>query len=177
MRYDVPIRLEYDDQVFALRNGIWYDVNFLTAPRVVQNKLNALYSAKFDYSSMALREKVHLADGFKAGESYDLAIQIYQRALTNSTVEDARYILPRITSCYRSMNQPDKAIAVNREAKQKFGLEAITPVLLISIAAAYCDLHEYEEAKKCCDRAYVMLKRKSSPELSNVYGRIEKELS
>ncbi|MEA4970138.1 MAG: hypothetical protein VB051_06325 [Candidatus Pelethousia sp.] len=172
---ETPVRLEYDDQTYVLRKGVWYDTGFLAASNVVQNKLNALYSSRLDYSSMTLSKMLAIADGYKASESYDLAIQVYQKSLTVCSVEDARYILPRITSCYRSTNQSHKAIAVNHEARQRFGMEAISPALLTSIAAAYCDILEYENARKCCDWAYAMLKGKSSPELSNVYGRIEKE--
>ena len=51
----------------------------------------------------------------------------------------------------------------------------ITPALLTSAAAAYCDLGDYDRAKKCCDRAFAQLNGKRNGELSAVYGRIKKE--
>ena len=46
---------------------------------------------------------------------------------------------------------PRKVIDLFSETKRKYGTDFITPVLLTSVAAAYCDLKEYENALRCCN--------------------------
>ena len=63
------------------------------------------------------------------------------------------------------------------EAKAKYGEEIINQVLLTSVAAAYCDLGEPENALKCCRWGYKILKDcngEQSLELSNVFLRAKK---
>ena len=58
--------------------------------------------------------------------------------------------------------------------KKKYGVEIVNEALLTSVAAAYCDIGEPENAIKCCNWAYRVLKTKltdKSLELSNVYLR------
>ncbi len=59
-------------------------------------------------------------------------------------------------------------------AKKKFGNAIISPALLTSVAAAFCDIDEYEKkAKKHCDRAFAMTNGKGAGELSSVYQRFK----
>ena len=69
---------------------------------------------------------------------------------------------------------PRKVIDLFSETKRKYGTDFITPVLLTSVAAAYCDLKEYENALRCCKWAYKKFGG-FNPNLSNVYTRIKKE--
>ena len=92
-----------------------------------------------------------------------------------ATLSELAYILPRLTSCYRMQGSPQKAIDILSFASRKHGKQMITAALLISAAAAYCDLEEYVLAKKACDRANAMSSGKSDGELKAVYGRIKKE--
>ena len=47
--------------------------------------------------------------------------------------------------------------------------------LYTSVAAAYCDIHDYLSAKKYADKAFAIGGGKAAGELSSVYGRIRKE--
>ena len=69
-----------------------------------------------------------------------------------------------------------KAIDFWMENKQIF-TSCLSVPLLTSLAAAYCDVGNYELAKKCADRAYAIQggSQNYQSELSLVYARIRKE--
>ena len=70
---------------------------------------------------------------------------------------------------------PRSAIELFSFAKNKYGDQFITPVLLTSVAAAYCDLGEYENALRCCKWAYKRFDAQFDASLRNVFARIKKE--
>ena len=113
-------------------------------------------------------------DKFKESTSYLSAIKFYEKALEDCDEATYKYVLPRITSCYRKCHMPRKVIELFSDTKRVFGTEFITPVLLTSVAAAYCDLKEYDNALKCCRWAYKNFEE-FDPLLSNVWARIKKE--
>ena len=64
--------------------------------------------------------------------------------------------------------------------KSTYGEEIINEALLTSVAAAYCDLYEPENAIMCCKWAYKVLKSntdESSFELANVFLRAKKMIN
>jgi tetratricopeptide (TPR) repeat protein len=168
--------VEYEGQKFSKRKGIWYDPSFMAAPINVQKKLNTLAVSQIDYDTMTLQQIIDIANGFKASESYGLALKAYDKALEKSDIDKVKYVLPLITSCYRAINKPEKALEVYNRAKQEYGNPIIKPVLLTSVAAAYCDINEYEKAKECCDRAFAMSGGRGSGELMLVYSRIKSNM-
>ena len=140
----------------------------------MQNILNQLYLKTIDCSNYSVAELVAEGDRLKESTSYSNAIYFYEKALEECDEVTYKYILPRITSCYRKCNIPRKVIDLFAETKSLFGTDFITPVLLTSVAAAYCDLKEYENALKCCRWAYKTF-GEFSPNLHNVWERIKKE--
>ena len=94
----------------------------------------------------------------------------------SDSFEYYKVVFPIITSCYRALNQPQKAIDFWMENKKIFSTCLSVP-LLTSLAAAYCDVGDYVLAKKCADRAYAIQggSLNYQSELSLVYGRIKKE--
>ena len=69
------------------------------------------------------------------------------------------------------MKLPEKTIELMSQYKTKYGAKVINAAMFTSVAAAYCDLEKWDEAKQCIDRAYAMTGR-STPEISAVYVRI-----
>ena len=166
--------LEYNGEVYTRRNAKWVDGRNLVVYENLQKSLNHLYLEKLDYSMYTVNELVAEGDKFKESTSYTSAIKFYEKALQDCDEVTHKYILPRITSCYRKNNMPRKVIDLFAETKRKYGTDFITPVLLTSVAAAYCDLQEYENALRCCKWAYKTF-GEFSPSLSNVWARIKKE--
>lgn len=170
--------IEYDGKMYYKRNGKWYDENYCETPIALQNKLNSTYNESINYNNMNYLRIIEIADGFKKSNSFIMAIKTYEKAMEKTNkVEHIKYILPRITSCYRKNNQASKAIELYTKVCKMYGYDILNEVLLTSIAAAYCDLEQFDNAKKCADRAYAIAKGNYSEELKLVYKRINKNIS
>lgn len=164
----------YNGKIYTRRNDKWADSNNFIVYEGLQRDLNKEYARQLDPSSMSLDECVANGDKFKQSGSNGLALKFYEEAVKKADYKTMAYILPRITSCYRKSGQPQRAIDILTYASNTFGKHMVTPALLTSAAAAYCDLEDYARAKKCCDRAYAAGNGNHSGELSLVYKRINK---
>lgn len=167
--------LEFEGKTYIRYNGYWVNTHYEIAPLSVQAELNKRYAKTLSLEQYTVEELVRLGDVFKKTESYPLAVKHYQEAITRANPSECRYIYPRLTSCMRQIGQARQAVEILSFLKEKYGMKLITPVLLTSISAAYCDLKEYDNAKKCADAAYRLLKGNPSAELRSVYARIDKE--
>ena len=166
--------IEYNGEIFTRNNSKWVDSRHIAVYDGLQNILNQMYLETLDYSDYSVEELLAEGDKLKESSSYLSAIRFYEKALEECDEVTYKYILPRITSCYRKCNMPRKVIELFAETKSLFGTGFITPVLLTSVAAAYCDLKEYENELRCCRWAYKTF-GKFEPSLSNVWARIKKE--
>lgn len=153
----------------------WTDSSHIVVPELLQRTLNRLHIKAFDYSNYNIKDLVREGDKLKESSSYEDAILFYEKASEVCDEQTLKYILPRISSCYRKCNKPRKVIDMFSAAKNKYGEDFITPVLLTSVAAAYCDLKEYENALRCCKWSYKKFGGESDSNLSNVFARIKKE--
>ena len=167
-------KLEYRGVTYLRSNARWTDERRVAVHEELQRTLNRLYLEALDTSGYSIEELIAEGDRFKESSSYEEAIRCYEQVVEECDFETLQYVLPRITSCYRKCCRPRKVIDMFTEIKARFGTDFITPVLLTSVAAAYCDLKEYENALKCCRWAYKTF-GEFSPNLSNVWARIKKE--
>lgn len=169
---------KYEGKVYTRSNLKWVDKDHMVVPVYLQNILNVLFYRDQDLSQMSYDDAKREGDKAKQSESYQLAVKYYECALENAdSMASVSVVLPRLTSCYRQMNQPSKVIELLSEMKSTYGEEIINEALLTSVAAAYCDLGEPENAIKCCKWAYRVLKAhtsESSFELANVFMRANK---
>ena len=167
--------IKYEGEIYSRRNGQWVDSLGTIVCENLQKNINRQFAEKLDSGNMSLEECIAEGDNFKNSTSFGLALKFYEAAVVKADRVTLSYILPRITSCYRKTGQAQKAIKVLTHASERFGGNMITPALLTSAAAAYCDLRDYKRAKKCCDRAYAASNGNSTDEISLVYKRIRKE--
>ena len=167
-------KLEYKGQTYLRTNARWTDTRRIAVPETLQRILNSLYLETLDYSGYSVAELIAEGDKFKESSSYESAIAFYEKAIDLCDQRTLQYVLPRITSCYRLGHHPHKVIELFSAVKQRWGEAFITPVLLTSVAAAYCDLKEYENALRCCRWAYKNFDEFDA-NLSNVWARIKKE--
>lgn len=167
-------KIEYNGEIYMRRSSKWFDSRNLVVYDSLQNVLNQLFLQTCDTSEYSVDELIKEGDKFKESTSYLSAIKFYEQALEDCNEKTYQYILPRITSCYRKSGMPRKVIDLFTDTKRKYGTDFITPVLLTSVAAAYCDLREYENAIKCCKWAHKTF-GEYSPNLANVWARIKKE--
>ena len=172
-------RIEYSGIVFwrsgGSRGAKWAYPGGLLAEDNLQKTLNDLYAKTLNPDNMDYESLLNCGDEFKESGSLGLAVQYYEYAARVSSMRQLQHIFPRLTSCYRTQMRPQKVIDLTVRAKEKFGSSVITPALLTSTAAAYCDLRDYKRAKQCCDRAYAMLNGKADDELRAVYRRLQSE--
>ena len=166
--------IEYNGQIYTRRHSKWLDSGNLAVCEALQKTLNYRYLETVDISSYSLEELLAEGDKFNSSSSYQNAIRFYEKALADCDEETHNYILPRITSCYRKCNMPRKVIDLFADTKSKYGSGFLNTALLTSVAAAYCDLKEYENALKCCKWAY-RKHGKMSSYLRRVLERIKKE--
>ena len=168
-------KLEYNGEVYTRTQAQWTDSRHMVVHQALQRELNKIFSENIDYSSYTIEDLIREGDKFKKSSSYSDAIIFYEHAVDRCDLETMKLILPRISSCYRKCNMPRKTIELFSRVKGEYGTDFITPVLLTSVAAAYCDLKEYENALKCCNWAYKNFGGRASINLKNVYARIKSE--
>lgn len=169
-------KVSYNGKEYTKEGGKWVDSKYCVAPNSVQNALNHLAFGKIDFDSMSVSELVEAGNEYKKSSTNNLAIKCYKKALEKTDSESLiKFILPSITSCLRKQGKADEVIEIFSEVKAKWGKKMLSAAALTSIAAAYCDLGEYENAKICCNKAYAMSQGKATGELNAVYGRIDKE--
>lgn len=166
--------LIFEGETYTRHNGKWANSRNMIVHEGLQKDLNREYAKQLDLATLSLEECIAQGDQFKDSSSFSLALRYYEEAVKKADRNSMAYILPRMTSCYRKNGMPQKAIDILTYASKTFGKDMVTPVLLTSVAGAYCDIGDYDRAKKCCDRAYAQSNGKKSEELSLVYKRIQK---
>lgn len=110
-------------------------------------------------------------------DDYSNAVICYEDAfklVTEGNKDKFKSVLPMMGRCYRKIGNPRSVIDLAAEAKSKFGRDFISPVFLTTIAAAYADLSEYPNARRCVDEAIRLENGKISGPLQMVIDRIEK---
>lgn len=167
-------KLLYEGKTYTRQSEKWLDARNMVVHEGLQRDLNKEFSRQLDPATLSLEDCISHGDKFKNSGSAGLALKFYEEAVEKADYRVMSYILPRMTSCYRKNGQPQKAIDILSYASKTFGADMVTPALLTSAAAAYCDIGDYARAKKCCDRAYAASNGKHSDELSLVYKRIIK---
>jgi hypothetical protein len=171
---------EYEGKKYRRYDAKWVDESGMVVPVVLQNALNKLAFAEESLDEMDYATAKSEGDKFKKSESYLLAVRYYEVALSKATTRgQIASLLPRMTSCYRRIHRPQRVIELMSAAKEKYGEEIVTEILLTSVAAAYCDLDQPENAIRCCRWAYSVLRSKTeefSGELANVFQRAKKML-
>ena len=170
----MSIELKHEGQLYFLKNEHWVDSRSIVVPQYLQMELSSLYAKTLDLTSLSFSQIIEYADKFNKNQSHLLAIHYYEYAANLCDKGQIAYILPRITSCYRKIGKPQKVIDILSYASNKFGKDVVSFALLTSAAAAYCDIGDYDNALKCCKRAYAS-GAKGSEEISLVYKRIKKE--
>ena len=170
--------LIFEGETYYFAKGIVYDSNFLEVPKALSRKILLDYYQSINYQDLEEEALLNYLKQLKTSEFYTECLAAIEYGLRkfHSSYEFYRTVFPIITSCYRSLKQPQKAIDFWMENKELFK-SCLSVPLLTSLAAAYCDVGNYELAKKCANRAYAIQGggKNYVTELSLVYERIKKE--
>ena len=168
-------QFENNEISYRCINGLWVDADGIILPDNMQKKMNSRFEHNIVISSLSVEDAIKLGDEFRNSASLNLAIKYFEHAAKIAPKAELAYILPRLTSCYRSVGFPQKAIDILTYASKKYGPDMVSIPLLTSAAAAYCDMGDYAKARKCCNRAYYKSNNNPGNELHMVYKRIESE--
>lgn len=164
---------ELEDNKYYYNNGKWLTSSFTTPPLAVVSKLNKLLINQEDFSQKTMDELLEIIDRSRASENIQLAAQAIEAALRIATLPELRSLLPRLTSNYRKIGRAKSAIEIADSYLEEYGRQLWSPALFTSLAAAYCDLDDYEKGKHLADRARSISGTEASPELVSVYKRIK----
>ena len=171
-------KLIFENEEYYFNKGVVYDSSFLEVPLVVAQKVLKEYYSAIDYKEFVEDDYLNHVKHLKTSGFYAECLNVAQQGLEKFPLSKdfARVVFPIITSCYRALGQSQNAIDYWKQNRSKYS-ECRSAVLLTSLAAAYCDVGDYESAKRCADRAYTMQGggKGYQNELSLVYQRIDKE--
>lgn len=141
---------------------------------VVNTKNNIIPTNK---KSEMVTRWVEAGDKAMSRNDYELAVAIYSNAFTVDQIETGKYLIPRISACYRRMSRPKLAIQFYESAVEKYGNQAEDPVVLTAISSAYGDVKKWSEARRCIKRAIELNDGVIDDYISNVIGRIKSNSS
>ena len=102
------------------------------------------------------------------------SIKFYEWATAGDPYrKEIRWMLPGLSSAYRKANMPEKAVML----KERFPMHlSWNAALFTSLAAAYSDMGDLKNAKRCAARAYAINKERGAvipEELHAAYRRIK----
>lgn len=173
-------KILFENETYYFNQGKVYqlDGGLYEVPTSVSKKVLNFYYQNIDYKKLEEAELMEYLKQLKLSEFYDNCLTVIGYGLNkfSASFDFYKTVFPIITSCYRAVGQPQKAIDFWIENKQIF-TSCLSVPLLTSLAAAYCDVGDYELAKKYANRAYAMQGggKNYQTELSLVYERIKKE--
>lgn len=166
--------ITFEGKEYVRRNQKWTENNIIV-PDPLQKTLNKILAENMNPLETTAEELIINADKFKESGDYLSAAKQYMEALVRSNRNQYASILPRLSSCYRKLGQPEKALVLEEEAVSIYGNKILNHAMLTSIAAAYCDLKKWDDARKYANRAYAVSEGRADVELMNVYSRIKAE--
>lgn len=156
------------------------DEYFLVPPK---SALDAIYKqVLMNADEFSFEELLDLANEMKRegciASAYSAIIRLFDNiSQAPDRMSAIRTLVPMRTSCLRGLNRPQEAVEVFENAMRAYGKSCLSSALYNSVAAAYCDLGQFDKARSYANRAYAMQGggRGEQNELSLVYKRIEKE--
>ena len=116
------------------------------------NKQKNEASTKINNNSLSANAKDHSYDWNVNGDkekklgNYNKAINSYIKAFETVNPNGAKYIVAKISSCYRKINRPQSALNFYNQARNLYGDYVVDYVVMTTIAGAYGDLKKWSEA-------------------------------
>ncbi|MGN0812326.1 MAG: hypothetical protein ACI4MQ_02305 [Candidatus Coproplasma sp.] len=168
-------KIEFEGEVYYVNKNVFYDSSFMQVSKEISDKLAAHYLKNKDVSKLNKEQLLEYIKSIKNMEEHALCINTINDGLKiykdTSFVKD---VLPILTSCYRAIGRPRDAISIAKQYLKDYLCDSVA--LFTSMAAAFCDVGEYEEAKKYAGIAYAQQGGGVGyqNELSLVYARIHK---
>ncbi len=169
-------KIEFNGETYyTTDDGDVLDEHFITVPKDIFLKIVNKDFSLDNYQNKSSEELLDAIKFYKNHEVFSLAQSLIMFGLKKfgNDICFIRMVLPILTSCYRNLRQPEEAIRV---VKQYANSITESPALYVSAAAAYCDIDDTVNARKCANIAYSQLADLSDEykdEIRKVYQRIK----
>lgn len=141
--------IKYEGKTYTWDGNTWFDSDYIIPPTNIISKLNAFIVKELpieDDLVSNIRKLFLLAQSARANKQFDRAEKIVRKILLKSPENLAAITL--LSSMFREKGEPQKAI----DETNAFSNTRFCP-LIISRAAAFCDLQKWRLAKKEVARA------------------------
>lgn len=168
--------IELDGETYKNVNGNWVDSSCLIPPGIILRKLWAQSLSAIPGCTDAELETMvqRLRENGLWHESTIASKALLERYDKREDMQKLAGFLPVATACLRRDGRPEEAISVYREQRAKFGNAILSSPLLTSVAAACCDLGEWDYARRFAEAAYRRSAGKAGEELMAVFRRIDR---
>ncbi len=171
-----PKKIECDGQTYFFDGNRFFDEYFCVLSGIDLKKVSAQYYGDVDYKTMKQNQMLsYIKELNKVGLSYlQKKVILFGMEKFKESKRFLSYVLPMYTSCCRAMNTPKDAV---EKAEELLPLVDASVPLYTSLAAACCDLKDYEKAVKYAKIAYAKQGggQGYKTELSLVFMRIKRE--
>ena len=171
-----PKKIECDGQTYFFDGNRFFDEYFCVLSGVDLKKVSAQYYGDVDYKTLKQNQMLsYIKELNKVGLSYlQKKVILFGMEKFKTSKRFLSYVLPMYTSCCRAMNTPKDAV---EKAEELLTMVDASVALYTSLAAACCDLKDYEKAVKYAKIAYAKQGggQGYKTELSLVFMRIKKE--
>ena len=169
--------VEIDGEIYRNINGRWVDSSSLVPPREILKQIIRkfyYFDSLVKYSAKELREQLlYCKNEELTDEAIAIADELQSRyevgVRGRADISGLRWLLPVRTSLYRMKGNPRKAIEIYLDAMSRWGDGVVSGPLYVSIAAAFCDIGDYETAIEFCKKTWALGER--SEELKIVWKR------
>lgn len=168
--------VEIDGKNYYYDGKYFFDEFFIVLQGAELKEVAGKYFSSIDWQTLNVDELLDFIKKMKNnGLCYQAKKTIYSAMFKFK--DDANFlyaVLPLYTSCCREMNLPQEAVDV---AEGFLPICGGSVALYTSLAAAYCDLKNYEKAKKYARIAYAKQggSKGYKNELSLLFLRLQKE--
>ena len=163
--------IEVDGNKYYLYEGKLADKTGRSLPEGTAISILNKYYRSFDTGFYSEEEWKEYVKGIKEANLWKLCVDVIELEFVNEHNGDfIRSVLPIYSSALRKMKKSNRVVEFwekNSVSYSKYG----SPEFFTSLAAAYCDIGDYLNAKQFANRA--LASGGSSGELTNVYSRIK----
>ena len=169
-------KIELDGRIYYYNGKYFCDENFFVLEGAILGAVSREYYKSVQVDTLSNDDFMeYVVNLKKCGLVYEARKMIEKGFVERGKDGSLLFkLLPVYTSCCREMNQPQRAIACAEKLLPICGGSSAT---YTSLAAAYCDVGDYENAKRCAGIAYAKQGggQGYTTEVSLVFKRIQKE--
>ncbi|MFI3166822.1 MAG: hypothetical protein R3Y32_01755 [Bacillota bacterium] len=170
-------KFEYNGEIYYYHNNEFLDSSFIILSGENTAKVANAYFKNINYKDMTVQSQLDLLKKLKKAKQFGTAIKVAEVIFEENSRSKGvvKMVLPIVMSIYRELGKPQMAIEF---ADQYLSvLDCGSQALYTSLAAAYCDIENFKQAKSAALKGeeYRSKTKSAFCELDLVWSRIDKE--